>query len=115
MMAGGARALSCRMLNDPIPALKRAAGAQLAVLVAGWNADDIAYLLGTDRSRIAELRRGKLYRFSLERLIRFLTRAGQIVELRVTEPVRPSRKPRRGSLDAAHGGAGATASKDRPH
>jgi len=103
------------MNTDPIPALKREAGAQLAVLVAGWNADDIAYLLGTDRSRIAELRRGKLDRFSLETLIKFLTRAGRIVELRVMEPVRPYRKPHRGSLDAAHGGAGTTRSKDRPH
>jgi len=99
---------------DPIPALKREAGAQLAVLVAGWNADDIAYLLGTDRSRIAELRRGKLDRFSLERLIRFLARAGQIVELRVTAPVRPYRKARRGNGESAHGDAGATGPHDRP-
>ena len=98
---------------DPIPALKREAGAQLAVLVAGWNADDIAYLLGTDRSRIAELRRGKLDRFSLERLIRFLARAGQIVELRVTAPVRPYRQARRGNVDAAHDDAGATGPHDR--
>ena len=101
-------------INDPIPALKRAAGAQLAVLVAGWNADDIAYLLGTDRSRIAELRRGKLDRFSLERLIRFLARAGQIVELRVTAPVRPYRKARRGNVESAEGSDGVTAQQERP-
>jgi hypothetical protein len=101
-------------INDPIPALKREAGAQLAVLVAGWNADDIAYLLGTDRSRIAELRRGKLDRFSLERLIRFLARAGQIVELRVTAPVRPYRRARRGNVESADAGARATVPRDRP-
>ena len=77
---------------DPIPALKRELGAQLAPLVRGWNADDIAYALRTDRSRIAELRREKLDRFSLETLIRYLTRAGMCVELRVTTRPRSYRK-----------------------
>jgi predicted XRE-type DNA-binding protein len=55
---------------DPIPALKLQLGSELARLLAGWNADDIAVLIGTDRPRISELRRGKLDRFSLETLIR---------------------------------------------
>ena len=76
---------------DPIPALKRDAGAELAALVEGWNGDDIAYMLDTDRSRIAELRRGKLDRFSLETLIRYLTRGGKCVELRITSSVRSYR------------------------
>jgi predicted XRE-type DNA-binding protein len=77
---------------DPIPVLKRAAGAELRELVEGWNGDDIAYMLGTDRSRIAELRRGQLDRFSLETLIRYLTRGGKCVELRITTPLRPYRR-----------------------
>lgn len=68
---------------DQIPALKRQIGAELARLVDGWNSDDIAALLRTDRSRIAELRRGRLDRFSLETLIRFLTRLGARAELRI--------------------------------
>jgi predicted XRE-type DNA-binding protein len=76
---------SARM-RDPIPELKRQAGAELAVLVEGWNADDVAVLLGTDRPRISELRRGKLDRFSLETLIRYLTRLRRTVELRIAPP-----------------------------
>ena len=71
-------------IRDPIPALKRQAGAELARFVAGWNGDDMGAYLGTDRSRIADLRRGRLDRFSLERLLRLLDRAGMQVELRVT-------------------------------
>src|SRR5947209_3065320 len=55
-------------------ALKQQLGAELARLVTGWNADDIAALLRTDRARISELRRVKLDRFSLETLIRYLAR-----------------------------------------
>ena len=41
-------------------------------------------LVRTDRSRIADLRRGRLERFSLETLLRLLDRAGMQVELRLT-------------------------------
>jgi predicted XRE-type DNA-binding protein len=71
--------------SDPIPALKQQLGAELARLVAGWNNDDIAYLIGTDRRRIADLRRVKLARFSLERLIRFLVRLDYRVEITLIE------------------------------
>ena len=75
----------CAMpIPDPIPALKRQAGTELARVVAGWNGDDIGAYLRTDRSRIADLRRGRLDRFSLETLLRLLDRAGMQVELRVT-------------------------------
>jgi hypothetical protein len=77
--------------DDPIPELKRIAGAELARIVAGWNGDNIAYVLGTDRFRIAELRRGKLDRFSLEMLIRYLVRGGKDVALEITNPARPVR------------------------
>ena len=74
------------MAADPILDLKRQAGAALVPLVDHWNSDDIASLLRTERERVAELRRGKLDRFSLERLIRFLVRAGARVELQITHP-----------------------------
>ena len=69
--------------NDPIPALKREACAHLAEFLRYGNGDDLASLLGIDRFRIADLRRGRLDRFSLETLLRFLVRAGLRVELRV--------------------------------
>jgi predicted XRE-type DNA-binding protein len=73
--------------DNPIPALKRQLGAELARHVRDWNADDIAFMIGTDRWRIADLRRGKLDRFSLETLIRYLARLRQDVDVTVT-PVR---------------------------
>jgi hypothetical protein len=71
---------------DPVPELKRALCAELAPRVARCNGDDVAALLGTDRSRIADLRRGKLARFSLETLIRFAARLGGRVDQHVTWP-----------------------------
>lgn len=74
---------------DPIPELKRQLAAELAPLLAGWRAADIADLIGTEPARI-DLRRGVLTRFSLETLIRFLTRLGKRVAMRVTRaPVAP--------------------------
>lgn len=71
--------------TDPIPELKRLAGAQIAELLDGWNAHDAAVLLRTDQPRISDLRRGRLERFSLETLIRFLTHLGRRVDLSITE------------------------------
>ena len=74
--------------RDPIPALKHQLGAELARLLIGWNADDVGVLIGTDRPRISELRRGKLDRFSLETLIRYLGRLQHRVDISVTrEPM----------------------------
>jgi predicted XRE-type DNA-binding protein len=70
---------------DPIPQLKRDAAAELAKLLAQWSAHDVARLICTDAPRVMEIRRGKLDRFSLETLIRYLTRLGHRVELRITE------------------------------
>ena len=79
---------------DPIPALKREAHAHLAERLRYGNGDDVGWLLGTDRFRIADLRRGRLARFSLETLLRFLARAGMQIELRVTRAPVPPRAPR---------------------
>ena len=71
--------------EDPIPQLKRDAATVLAEQLTGWNAHDVAGYIGTDAPRILEIRRGKLDRFSLETLIRYLTRLGCRVELRITK------------------------------
>jgi hypothetical protein len=65
---------------DPIPALKSEVGAFLADVVRSGNGDDLGALLGTDRFRIADLRRGRLARFSLETPLRLLVSAGMHVE-----------------------------------
>ena len=85
------------MASDPIPELKRQLGAQLAASLAGWRAADIAGVIGTEPARISDLRRGDLTRFSLETLIRFVTRLRYRVELcvtkvRVRESVGPNRR-----------------------
>ena len=71
--------------DDPIPALKRQLGVELQRLLRDWNADDIAFIMGTDRWRIADLKRARLERFSLERLIRFLARLDYRVDMAVSE------------------------------
>jgi len=71
---------------DPIPELKRAAAAALAQRTNGWaSVDDVAVLLGTQRARVVDIRRGRLVRFSLETLLRYLVRTGARVELIVKD------------------------------
>lgn len=76
------------MTHDPIPALKQQLASELVRLIDGWNAWDIAVMIGTDQPRISDLRRGKLERFSLETLVRFLARLRQRVEVRVVNECR---------------------------
>ena len=49
-----------------------------------WNQFNAAELLRTDQPRISDLRNGKLERFSLERLIRFVARRGGTVSITIT-------------------------------
>ena len=70
----GARNVASMYPDDPIPALKRQLGAEIARLIADGNAWEIAVAIGTDQPRVSELRRGKLERFSLETLIRYAHR-----------------------------------------
>ena len=69
--------------EDPIPELKR----QLAQLVVErlerWNQVYAADFIGTDQPRMSDLRRGRLERFSLERLVRFVTRVDGTVRITV--------------------------------
>jgi hypothetical protein len=77
--------------DDAVGTLKREAGALLAEYVRRWNGDDIASALETDRFRVADLRNGRLTRFSLEMLVRFLVRAGFRVELHAERVSRNAR------------------------
>jgi predicted XRE-type DNA-binding protein len=47
----------------------------------GWSQDNAAYLINSNQGRISDLRRGDLRRFSLEQLIRFLSRIDHRVEI----------------------------------
>ena len=69
--------------HDPIPALKQQLARELVCFAGKRPAWNIAVLIGTDQPRISDLRKGKLDRFSLESLIRFLRRAGYETEVRV--------------------------------
>lgn len=79
--------------TDPVPQLKRQAAERIVGLIDGWNAHDIASVMGTDQPRISDLRRGRLERFSLEALIRFLTRLRQDVSLETRARPRKLRGP----------------------
>jgi predicted XRE-type DNA-binding protein len=59
---------------DPVPELKRQVGDEIARRIAGRNQWHVAVDIGTDQPRVSDLRRGRLERFSLETLIRFLSR-----------------------------------------
>ena len=72
-------------MGDPIPALKEQLGREIARRLERWGTTDVACFIGTDPGRISELRRGKLQRFSLETLIRYLTRLRCTVTVEVAE------------------------------
>jgi predicted XRE-type DNA-binding protein len=71
------------MRVDPIPELKRQLGDDIARALVGYRSNDAADLMETDSSRVADLRHGKLQRFSLETLVRFATRLRRRVTLNI--------------------------------
>ncbi len=78
------------MADDPIPLLKEQLRRKIVSLVGGWDQYIAAHRLGTDQPRMSDLKRGRLERFSLEKLIRFLTNIEQTVEITVVGPARPA-------------------------
>jgi predicted XRE-type DNA-binding protein len=68
---------------DPIPELKRELAAELVRVIEGWNRANVAVLMHTDPARVSDLRHGKLERFSVESLIRFLARVRHQVSVTV--------------------------------
>ena len=69
--------------EDPIPELKRQLAQLLVLRLEGWNQVYAADFIGTDQPRMSDLRRGRLERFSLEQLVRFVTRVDGTVGITV--------------------------------
>ena len=74
--------------DDPIPALKQQLAELVVARARGWSQAHAACFLGTDQRRVSDLRHGRLDRFSLEQLIRFVTRVDGDVAIRVEWPAR---------------------------
>ena len=70
--------------------IRRQLGAYIAHLMDGWNQSVGAAHIGIRQSELSELMRGKLQRFSVERLLRILLRLDYDVELHV----KPNQAPR---------------------
>lgn len=68
---------------DPIPDLKRELATALLESLRGLTATDARLAIGLDPSRRADLRQGRLKRFSVAQLIRLLDRGGYRVTLLV--------------------------------
>jgi len=83
MRTGRSEFLTMRT-DDPIPELKRQLAQLIVERLDGWSQTYAAGFLGTDQPRLSNLRRGRLERFSLEQLVRFVGRVDGEVELRVT-------------------------------
>ena len=74
------------MCENLIPTLKQQLAAEILLVANDLNFWLAADLLGIDTSRLSDLRRGRVARFSLERLIRMLMLAERRVELNVIRP-----------------------------
>jgi len=88
---------------DPVPALKRRVADEILVLLTGWRQDYAAHFLRASQPRMSELRRGHLDRFTLDRLVRYLSRLHRDIEI-VTKKspgmaVLDHRDPRLGELN----------------
>jgi predicted XRE-type DNA-binding protein len=87
-------------VEDPVEALAKS---ELAALIArALRARRVtqtaaAKLLGTDQPKVSELMRGRLTRFSTERVMTLLIRLGRDVEIVVREP-RSAGATRRGRI-----------------
>jgi len=76
--------------EDPIPDLKEQLRREIVSLVGSWDQYVAAARLGIDQPRMSDLKRGRLERFSLEKLIRVLANIDQSVEIAVVGPTRIS-------------------------
>ena len=79
------------MINvpDPIPELKQQLAREITRLLGRYHQEVAAAILGLEQPRMSELSRGRLDRFSLQRLIRLLANVGRRVELTVIHPADP--------------------------
>jgi predicted XRE-type DNA-binding protein len=73
------------MLDDPIPSLKRQLADEILTSVAGLRPSRAALVLEIDDARMSDLKRGRVARFSIERLIRLLALVERRVDLTVVK------------------------------
>jgi predicted XRE-type DNA-binding protein len=73
---------------DPIPALKQQVRDALVEALDGWEQCNAACLIGSHQARVSNLKQNRLEHFSLETLVRFLTRIDHRVELVLHRPTR---------------------------
>jgi predicted XRE-type DNA-binding protein len=71
------------MYEDPIPGLKRQLADELVRVMHGWKQTDVALKMHIDPPRVADLRNGRLDRFSVQAIVRFLKRMGHCVTVTV--------------------------------
>ena len=69
--------------NDPIPALKQQLRDELLALIGKCDQMVAAHALKIDQPRMSDLERNRLERFSLETMVRLLTRLECRVEVKV--------------------------------
>ena len=72
------------MPPNPIPALKRQLADEILSIIGRLNVTVAAMVLGIDASRLADIRHGRIERFSVERLIRLLATLNRTVSLTVS-------------------------------
>jgi predicted XRE-type DNA-binding protein len=70
--------------EDPIPELKRRFARVICEEMDGWSQEMAGALLRMDQPGMSHLRAGRLDRFSLERLVRFVARVQGEVTFTVT-------------------------------
>ena len=78
---------------------KRDLAAAVVRRIDGWDQHSAAVLIGGEQPRVSDLRLGRLERLSsIRRLIKFLLRLGEDVEIRVGAAAPTARPLRRGTL-----------------
>jgi predicted XRE-type DNA-binding protein len=77
---------------DPIPDIKAQLRQAVVDALVGWSQVNAAWWIGSDQGRVSDLRRNKLERFSVEQLIRFLSRVDRRVEIVVHDERRRIRR-----------------------
>lgn len=70
--------------SDPVPALKQQLARVLLDYLGASGQFNMASRIGVDQPRASNLQHGRLQRFSLQQLVRFVARAGGEVTLTVT-------------------------------
>jgi hypothetical protein len=82
-----------RTYPDPIPAIKRVLAEAMLRALKPWTPTEICFYIPLDRARWSDLRRGRLKRFSAERLIRWLDVLGYRVDVTITQVPKRDRRP----------------------